>query len=107
MDNLENDARKEMGPKLILKWSSLGMPFFCYKDLPMAGRAILAAACDLHKDGINLYKVWSNKEIAKMWNISESRWKGIKRQLKDLKLMDYEGNIGDLTPIIVMWEELI
>ena len=106
MEEYKSDARKEMGPKLVLKWSSHAMPFYSYYHLPMIGRIILAIACDLHKDGINIYRVWSNADIANMWRISESYWKVVKARLRDLKLIDYEGNIGDLSEIIEIWQNI-
>ena len=40
-----------------------------------------------------------------MMHLSHSQFMRAKRELKEAGLVDYDGQIGDLTPLIREWEE--
>jgi hypothetical protein len=100
-----SDMKKQMpGPRLVVKTHIQAALFFYATEVPRIARALLNLASNFAAHDSNLYALCDNQTIADALGISLQQLLRSKRQLRDAKLLDYDGHIGDLTPIIERWE---
>ena len=93
------------GPEITIKEWTQAAPFASYSGLPLAARILLTVASNFATHHGNLYKQCSNNTIENMLGFSHSLLMRCKRQLRDKGFLDYQGNLGNLQPIIDEWEK--
>ena len=92
-------------PEIIVKGWTQAAPFASYSGLPLAARVLLTVASNFATHYGNLYRQCSNATIENMLGFSHAQLMRSKRQLKDAGFLDYNGNLGDLQPIVTEWEQ--
>jgi len=105
MESTEKTTKKRMpGPEIHLICFTTP-EIFLQVDVSVMARLILSVVSNFRTHGGNLYKLCSNQALERMFSMSHSQFMRAKRELRDAGLIDYDGNIGDLTPLIEQWEK--
>ena len=80
---------------------------------PFAGASInghskllLSMASNFRIHGANLYKLVSNKDLAKSLGIKLGPFMRCKRELRDKDLLNYDCEPGDYTELVKRWERI-
>lgn len=93
-------------PQFNLIKCSMAGPIMMAKEITPAAKFPLSVISSFHMFGSNLYRLCSNGSIERMLSLKHGQWMRIKKQLKNARLVDYEGNYGDgWKPLIARWEE--
>jgi hypothetical protein len=79
--------------------------FFMGAKVSKESLVILGLAWQFRHFGVNLYRVFSNRELAKQMFTSEGKFMRAKRELRDKNLLDYDCEPGDYSELIKRWEK--
>ena len=103
---MESNEKLIERPQFNMVCCSIAGPIMMAREITAAAKMPLALISSFHIFGSNLYRLCSNGSIERMLSLNHGQWMRIKKQIRDAKLVDYEGNYGDgWDKLIKRWEE--
>ncbi len=82
-------------------------PFYRATEVSRNARTLLALASNFKQHGANLYRLCTNESIEQVLGMPHGPYMRAKKALRDAKLVDYDGNVADLSHLVARWEAVI